>query len=212
MVYPDAIAVAYDACNRWLSCVYKDHSVYVWDVGDLRDVRKVWSDLFHSSFVWSVEVRARRSRQGAIRGHPQPPLSFSAPTTTLLWAQVYPEFEERRSSLPPGSFLTCSSDNTIRAWTLGSGSARPERGSAYSRVRGWGWGGETASHIPARSSPPQKKAGGAQPAPRALPLWDLPRENEVAGGFGVVPVGFSPLWGQSCCLRRRGVAIFIGFW
>ncbi|KAM7074458.1 WD repeat-containing protein 62 [Ciconia maguari] len=100
LVYPDTIALAYDACNRWLSCVYKDHSVYVWDVGDLRNVRKVWSDLFHSSFVWSVEV--------------------------------YPEFEERRSCLPPGSFLTCSSDNTIRAWTLESGSARPVQGSAYS--------------------------------------------------------------------------------
>ncbi|KAM6032948.1 WD repeat-containing protein 62-like [Theristicus caerulescens] len=100
LVYPDTIALAYDACNRWLSCVYKDHSVYVWEVGDLRNVRKVWSDLFHSSFVWSVEV--------------------------------YPEFEERRSSLPPGSFLTCSSDNTIRVWTLENGSARPGRGSAYS--------------------------------------------------------------------------------
>ncbi|XP_074990528.1 WD repeat-containing protein 62 isoform X2 [Calonectris borealis] len=100
LVYPDTIALAYDVRNRWLSCVYKDHSVYVWDVGDLRNVGKVWSDLFHSSFVWSVEV--------------------------------YPEFEERRSCLPPGSFLTCSSDNTIRAWTLGSGSARPVQGSAYS--------------------------------------------------------------------------------
>ncbi|GAB0206260.1 WD repeat-containing protein 62 [Grus japonensis] len=100
LAYPDTIALAYDACNRWLSCVYKDHSVYVWDVGDLRNVRKVWSDLFHSSFVWSVEV--------------------------------YPEFEERRSCLPPGSFLTCSSDNTIRAWTLESGSVRPVQGNAYS--------------------------------------------------------------------------------
>ncbi|XP_075581512.1 WD repeat-containing protein 62 [Pelecanus crispus] len=100
LVYPDTIALAYDACNRWLSCVYKDHSVYVWDVGDLRNVGKVWSDLFHSSFVWSVEV--------------------------------YPEFEEQRSCLPPGSFLTCSSDNTIRAWTLENGSVCPIRGSAYS--------------------------------------------------------------------------------
>ncbi|KAM9259194.1 WD repeat-containing protein 62 [Morus bassanus] len=100
LVYPDTIALAYDACNRWLSCVYKDHSIYVWDVGDLRNVRKVWSDLFHSSFVWSVEV--------------------------------YPEFEEQRSCLPPGSFLTCSSDNTIRAWTLENSSAWPVQGSAYS--------------------------------------------------------------------------------
>ncbi|KAM9588953.1 WD repeat-containing protein 62-like isoform 10-T10 [Morphnus guianensis] len=100
LVYPDTIALAYDACNRWLSCVYKDHSVYIWDVGDLQNVRKVWSDLFHSSFVWTVEV--------------------------------YPEFEERRSCLPPGSFLTCSSDNTIRAWTLESSSVRPIQGSTYS--------------------------------------------------------------------------------
>ncbi|XP_010565514.1 PREDICTED: WD repeat-containing protein 62 [Haliaeetus leucocephalus] len=100
LVYPDTIALAYDACNRWLSCVYKDHSIYIWDVGDLQNVRKVWSDLFHSSFVWTVEV--------------------------------YPEFEERRSCLPPGSFLTCSSDNTIRAWTLESSSVRPIQGSTYS--------------------------------------------------------------------------------
>ncbi|XP_074423339.1 WD repeat-containing protein 62 [Larus michahellis] len=100
LAYPDTIALAYDTRNCWLSCIYKDHSVYVWDVRDLRNIRTVWSDLFHSSFVWSVEV--------------------------------YPEFEERRSCLPPGSFLTCSSDNTIRVWTLGGGSARPEQGSAYS--------------------------------------------------------------------------------
>ncbi|KAM9270522.1 LOW QUALITY PROTEIN: WD repeat-containing protein 62 [Cariama cristata] len=99
LVYPDTIALAYDACNHWLSW-YKDHSLYVWDVGDLWNVRKVWSDLFHSSFVWSVEV--------------------------------YPEFEERRSCLPPSSFLTCSSNNTIRAWTLESGSVRLVQGSAYS--------------------------------------------------------------------------------
>uniref|UniRef100_A0A8D0F7D2 WD repeat domain 62 n=1 Tax=Strix occidentalis caurina TaxID=311401 RepID=A0A8D0F7D2_STROC len=100
LVYPDTIAMAYDVSNRWLSCVYRDHSVYVWDVGDLWDVQKVWSDLFHSSFVWSVEV--------------------------------YPDCEERRSRLPPGSFLTCSSDNTIRAWTLGSGSACALHGNTYS--------------------------------------------------------------------------------
>lgn len=58
------MALAYDAARRWLSCVYRDHSVYVWDVGDLRAVGKVWSELFHSSFVWSVEVRPRRAELG----------------------------------------------------------------------------------------------------------------------------------------------------
>uniref|UniRef100_A0A452I200 WD repeat-containing protein 62 n=1 Tax=Gopherus agassizii TaxID=38772 RepID=A0A452I200_9SAUR len=87
-VYPDTIALAFDPCNRWLSCVYKDHSIYIWDVKDTNKVGKVWSDLFHSSFVWNVEV--------------------------------YPEFEDQRSCLPPGSFLTCSSDNTIRFWNVES--------------------------------------------------------------------------------------------
>ncbi|XP_026514643.1 WD repeat-containing protein 62 isoform X2 [Terrapene carolina triunguis] len=91
-VYPDTIALAFDPCNRWLSCVYKDHSIYIWDVKDTNKVGKVWSDLFHSSFVWNVEV--------------------------------YPEFEDHRSCLPPGSFLTCSSDNTIRFWNVES-DARP---------------------------------------------------------------------------------------
>ncbi|XP_042295517.1 WD repeat-containing protein 62 isoform X2 [Sceloporus undulatus] len=86
--YPDTIALAYDPCHHWLSCVYKDHSVYIWDVTDICKVGKVWSDLFHSSFVWNVEV--------------------------------YPEFEDNQSCLPPGSFLTCSSDNTIRFWNLGN--------------------------------------------------------------------------------------------
>uniref|UniRef100_A0A8P4G175 Mitogen-activated protein kinase binding protein 1 n=1 Tax=Dicentrarchus labrax TaxID=13489 RepID=A0A8P4G175_DICLA len=82
--YPDTVAVTYDPANRWLSCVYNDHSVYVWDVRDLRDPRragKLYSALYHSSCVWSLEVR------GAVH-------------------------------LPPGSFLSCSSDNTIRLWNI----------------------------------------------------------------------------------------------
>uniref|UniRef100_A0A8P4G1Y5 Mitogen-activated protein kinase binding protein 1 n=1 Tax=Dicentrarchus labrax TaxID=13489 RepID=A0A8P4G1Y5_DICLA len=81
--YPDTVAVTYDPANRWLSCVYNDHSVYVWDVRDLRDPRragKLYSALYHSSCVWSLEVSAVH--------------------------------------LPPGSFLSCSSDNTIRLWNI----------------------------------------------------------------------------------------------
>uniref|UniRef100_A0A3P8RSI9 Mitogen-activated protein kinase binding protein 1 n=1 Tax=Amphiprion percula TaxID=161767 RepID=A0A3P8RSI9_AMPPE len=60
--YPDTVAVTYDSTNRWLSCVYNDHSVYVWDVRDLRDPRragKLYSALYHSSCVWSLEVSLR---------------------------------------------------------------------------------------------------------------------------------------------------------
>ncbi|XP_036449006.1 mitogen-activated protein kinase-binding protein 1 [Colossoma macropomum] len=90
--YPDTVAVSYDPTNRWLSCVYNDHSLYVWDVRDLRKVGKVYSALYHSSCVWSVEM--------------------------------YPESSDvEQLCLAPGSFLSCSSDNTIRLWNMDTHSA-----------------------------------------------------------------------------------------
>ncbi|XP_013377888.1 PREDICTED: WD repeat-containing protein 62 isoform X1 [Chinchilla lanigera] len=87
-VYPDTVALTFDPVHQWLSCIYRDHSIYVWDVKDINKVDKMWSELFHSSYVWNVEV--------------------------------YPEFEDERACLPSGSFLTCSSDNTIRFWNMDS--------------------------------------------------------------------------------------------
>ncbi|XP_035395690.1 mitogen-activated protein kinase-binding protein 1 isoform X2 [Cygnus atratus] len=87
--YPDTIALTFDPTNQWLSCVYNDHSLYVWDVKDPKKVGKVYSALYHSSCVWNVEM--------------------------------YPEVKDNNQScLPPGSFITCSSDNTIRLWNTES--------------------------------------------------------------------------------------------
>lgn len=36
--YPDAIALAYDEINKKLTCVYNDHSLYIWDVTDIKRV------------------------------------------------------------------------------------------------------------------------------------------------------------------------------
>ncbi|XP_041669092.1 mitogen-activated protein kinase-binding protein 1-like [Cheilinus undulatus] len=91
--YPDTVALTFDPSSHWLSCVYNDHSVYVWDVRDLRDPRKagkLYSALYHSSCVWSLEVYPEGGGGG--RGG--------------------------EGGLPPGSFLSCSSDNTIRLWNL----------------------------------------------------------------------------------------------
>nr|XP_056707310.1 mitogen-activated protein kinase-binding protein 1 [Euleptes europaea] len=87
--YPDTIALTFDSNNQWLSCVYNDHSLYVWDVKDPKKVGKVYSALYHSLCVWNVEV--------------------------------YPEVKDsNQSCLPPNSFITCSSDNTIRLWNTES--------------------------------------------------------------------------------------------
>ncbi|KAK1786048.1 hypothetical protein P4O66_017784 [Electrophorus voltai] len=86
--YPDTLALTYDPVTGHLTCVYNDHSVYVWDVRDVKNVGRVFSALYHSSCVWSVET--------------------------------YPELEDSAAALLPGSFLTCSSDNTIRLWSTDS--------------------------------------------------------------------------------------------
>ncbi|KAL2082137.1 hypothetical protein ACEWY4_021955 [Coilia grayii] len=54
--YPDSVAVTFDPDNGWLSCVYNDHSVYVWDVRDLQHVGKVFSRLYHSASIWDLQV------------------------------------------------------------------------------------------------------------------------------------------------------------
>ncbi|XP_066560088.1 WD repeat-containing protein 62 isoform X2 [Amia ocellicauda] len=96
-VYPDTLAVTYDPVSCWLTCVYSDHSVYIWDVREMKKVGKVNSALYHNSCVWSVET--------------------------------YPELDDSsQACLPPGSFLTCSSDNTIRLWHCDSGSPLPSSG------------------------------------------------------------------------------------
>nr|XP_034187105.1 uncharacterized protein LOC117607479 isoform X3 [Osmia lignaria] len=84
--YPDAIALAFDEQNNKLTCVYNDHSIYVWDVRDIRRVGKSHSFLYHSACIWGVEM--------------------------------YPTGSESVSAMPSGSFITCSSDDTIRVWNL----------------------------------------------------------------------------------------------
>ncbi|XP_043289122.1 mitogen-activated protein kinase-binding protein 1 isoform X3 [Venturia canescens] len=84
--YPDAIALAFDERNNKLTCVYNDHSIYVWDVRDIRRVGKSHSFLYHSACIWGVEM--------------------------------YPTGADSANAMPPGSFITCSSDDTIRVWNL----------------------------------------------------------------------------------------------
>ncbi|XP_063219935.1 mitogen-activated protein kinase-binding protein 1 isoform X2 [Bacillus rossius redtenbacheri] len=87
--YPDTIAVTFDDSNMKLTCIYNDHSIYIWDVHDIKRVGKTYSFLFHSGCIWGVDT--------------YPLLDSSLP-----------------SAMPNGSFITCSSDDTIRVWNLES--------------------------------------------------------------------------------------------
>ncbi|XP_061168980.1 mitogen-activated protein kinase-binding protein 1-like [Saccostrea echinata] len=85
--FPDTVAISYDDVHRKVTCVYNDHSLYVWDVHDVMKISKICSFLYHSNGIWGSEV--------------------------------YPGItEDMKPVLPSGSFITCSSDDTIRIWNL----------------------------------------------------------------------------------------------
>ncbi|KAI4885411.1 hypothetical protein NFI96_018041 [Prochilodus magdalenae] len=85
--YPDSVAVTYDPVNLWLSCVYSDHSLYVWDVQDLQRVGKLHSALYHSACVWDLQTYPE-SKDG-------PPAGLAS----------------------SGVFFSCSADSTVRMWS-----------------------------------------------------------------------------------------------
>ncbi|XP_037300474.1 mitogen-activated protein kinase-binding protein 1 isoform X3 [Manduca sexta] len=86
--YPDAVALTYDERNHKLTAVYNDHSLYVWDVRDIKRVGKSHSALYHSACIWGVDM----------------------------------------VSASGGTFITCSSDDTVRLWRL----ATPQPQNIYS--------------------------------------------------------------------------------
>ncbi|XP_077521792.1 WD repeat domain 62 [Amblyomma americanum] len=90
--HPHTVALCLDEMHRRLTCVYNDHSLFVWDVGDLKRIGKCHSYLFHSACIWGIE-----------------------------------NYPSSKDLLPPGTFLTCSSDDTIRVWNLDRAAAAGSR-------------------------------------------------------------------------------------
>ncbi|KAI9103015.1 WD40-repeat-containing domain protein [Phlyctochytrium arcticum] len=98
-IYPDVEAIAIDTLSTKIFVVYNDHSLFIWDVTDLKHVGKYRSFLWHSDAVWGVEL---------IPSHGSP---------------------NRASILPPNAFATHSSDGTVRFWDLGNSNYHNTAGS-----------------------------------------------------------------------------------
>ncbi|XP_043950237.1 mitogen-activated protein kinase-binding protein 1 isoform X9 [Drosophila biarmipes] len=86
--FPDCIAMVFDEQRCKVSCVYNDHSLYIWDLRDISRVGKSHSFLYHSTCIWGVET------------------------------VPYNVDREPSQTLPEECFVTCSSDDTIRVWGL----------------------------------------------------------------------------------------------
>ncbi|XP_053666866.1 uncharacterized protein LOC128715968 [Anopheles marshallii] len=93
--YPDTIAIVYDEARSKVTCVYNDHSLYIWDLRDIRRVGKSQSFLYHSACIWGVETV---------------PFSY----------QQLKHNANGGDTLPSDCFMTCSSDDTIRVWDVDS--------------------------------------------------------------------------------------------
>lgn len=87
--YPDTIAMVFDEVHSKLSCVYNDHSLYIWDLRNIQRVGKSHSFLYHSACIWGVET-----------------VPYNTTKNHLT------------HNLPIDCFLTCSSDDTIRVWDI----------------------------------------------------------------------------------------------
>ena len=104
-----------------LSCIYNDHSLYMWDLRNIKHIGKLHSFLYHNACVWDVDVS--RSN-GCGKG-------VSVSLCLLYNTQV--NSDQSGHTLPPNCFATCSSDCTIRFWCLDS-NLPPQWKNVYSKV------------------------------------------------------------------------------
>ncbi|XP_041352777.1 mitogen-activated protein kinase-binding protein 1-like isoform X2 [Gigantopelta aegis] len=82
--FPDTLAVVYDSDHKKLTCIYNDHSLYIWDMHNIKKIGKAWSFLFHSSCIWSLEKYPAFDHDNA----PLPSASFitgSNDDTIRIW-------------------------------------------------------------------------------------------------------------------------------
>ncbi|KAI8831545.1 WD40-repeat-containing domain protein [Chytriomyces cf. hyalinus JEL632] len=107
-VYPDTVAVKVDITGEYITSVYSDRSLFIWDVKDVKHVGKFRSYLGHSDCVWGVEMFPNLSDDE----YPRPETPYADSPDAAQSPTIPPH------GLPPNSFVTYSSDLTIRFWNL----------------------------------------------------------------------------------------------
>ncbi|KAJ3252634.1 hypothetical protein HDU77_005036 [Chytriomyces hyalinus] len=121
-VYPDTVAVKVDIAGEYITSIYSDRSLFIWDVKDVKHVGKFRSYLGHSDCVWGVEMFPNSSDDEYSR--PETPYTDSPDAAQSPTVPPH--------GLPPNSFVTYSSDLTIRFWNLdytSSGSGNESAGA-----------------------------------------------------------------------------------
>ncbi len=107
-LYPDAICCKLSADNMKVACVYSDRSLFVWDIKNIKKIGKYRSFLSHSACVWDIDVfpeedQIKQERNSNSNSDDRSITSVGSHTPIAF---------------PPGTFVTCSADSTIRFWNL----------------------------------------------------------------------------------------------
>ena len=99
-----------------LTAVYADHSIFVWNVADVHAAAQVRQFSFHRACIWDAHF-------------------ITSP----------PDADPVDGLFPPGTFVTCSADNTIRLWCsdpktqrLRSAASAPHGRGGVGRVKAGG--------------------------------------------------------------------------
>ncbi|KAI9335913.1 WD40-repeat-containing domain protein, partial [Obelidium mucronatum] len=117
--FPDVISVKVDPKGHYIAAIYRDKSLFVWDVKDVKHIGKFKSFLNHSDCVWGVEMVP-------IKGEELP-----TPTTDISKDDISPPLPPH--GLPPNAFVTYSSDTTIRFWNVDNNNGSQEGVGRYFR-------------------------------------------------------------------------------
>ncbi|KAJ3118275.1 mitogen-activated protein kinase binding protein 1 [Physocladia obscura] len=105
-LYPDVISVKVDAIGHYITCVYSDRSMFIWDVKDFKHIGKYRSFLSHNDCVWGAEMFPAVPGQNLF---PSTPMAGGLPAQSPALPP---------HGLPPNTFTTYSSDLTIRFWNI----------------------------------------------------------------------------------------------
>nr|CDS33412.1 mitogen activated protein kinase binding protein [Hymenolepis microstoma] len=106
--FAEVAAIKFDLNKGLLICMYADHSLYCWDVSNLKSITRRFAHFYHSRAVCGGSITSTSSATSTL---------LSTPDETDLgrWA---PATDPAVSSLHVEHFATCSDDDTVRIWTF----------------------------------------------------------------------------------------------
>lgn len=80
-----------------MATIYSDHSLFIWDISDVYNITRMRSFISHRGCIWDIQFLEQYGDSSSLNASHE----YSSSSTTL----------------PRGTFITSSSDNTVRFWS-----------------------------------------------------------------------------------------------